>query len=73
MSEPKVQARAQVTVTLLIQVDGGAWGHDCTVSQVHKQALDGARGKLNQMLNKEPGVKILGDWHVDMVTTKLDR
>jgi len=35
--------RARVRVTLEIEIGGGAWGAECPVGQVYKQALDEAK------------------------------
>lgn len=73
MNGPKASASAQVTVTLVIQVGGGTWGENCTVSQVHKQAIDGARNKLNALLAKEPGIRMVGEFKVEMITHDMER
>lgn len=65
-------AHASVTVTLEIQVGGGAWGGDCKVSQVHKQALDGVRNRLGELILKNPGIKIVGEMKVNMITHSLE-
>jgi len=70
MSENKVEARAIVTLTLEIPIGGGAWGAECTVGQVHKQALDNAQGCIRQAMQLDrqvkspcfpPGTRIIGE------------
>lgn len=48
MSDTKLRASAQVTVTLRIDVSD-TWGADCTVEQIHKQAARSALGILDKM------------------------
>ncbi len=52
-----VHARAVVTLTLEIPIGGGDWGPDCTIGQVHKQALDDAHGYLQQAMQHDRPVK----------------
>jgi hypothetical protein len=37
------EARARVRVTLEIEINGGAWGAECPVGEVYKQAVEKAR------------------------------
>lgn len=46
----KIEARARVRVTVEIEIPGGAWGSDCTIDQVYKQAKETAIGTLRQGL-----------------------
>lgn len=48
MSESKVRASASVQVTVEVQADG-AWGSDCTLAQVHKQAKEDIEGQLRRV------------------------
>jgi hypothetical protein len=48
MSKIRTQACARVRVTIVIPIGGGAWGDDCTVGQIHKQAIEGAKVCLRQ-------------------------
>ena len=57
-------SRARVTVTLEIPVPDN-WGGDCTVSQIHKQAIDSAREKLYALTKS--GARIIGEPSVTMV------
>lgn len=45
MGEKKVRATSRVQLTVEIDT-GGAWGADCTIDQVQKQAADAARAAL---------------------------
>lgn len=64
-------ARAIVTVTLEIQVGGGAWGANCTVAQVHKQALDSVRNRVSDIIRANAGVSRVGEMTVKMITHDL--
>jgi hypothetical protein len=52
--EARTTARAIVTVTLEIDVEG-TWGGDCPTSQVYQQALDGAARDLRIAMGGEDG------------------
>lgn len=57
----RVTARARVTVTLEIEVPD-SWGTDCTVKQVHDQAVDAALAIIEKV--KQRGYvhyRILGE------------
>lgn len=49
MAERKVMAKARVQVVLEIELTD-SWGADCTVSQVHDQATEAARGEVQKLL-----------------------
>jgi hypothetical protein len=68
MSRDRITARATVTVTLEIVIDS-TWGDDCTVSQIHKQAIDSWAGikDLREAISHDR-VHIIGTPIVDMVT-----
>ena len=76
MAREHLQASAVVTVTLEIPITG-KWGADCTVGQVHSQAVDEALGLIrtsvdgNSGAGKKPtlpkGTRILGDPQVTQV------
>ena len=56
----RIQARAVVVVTMEVAV-GGAWGADCTVAQVYRQATEMAESIVRRAFEKEPGrVRIVG-------------
>lgn len=74
MKRPTAHARVQITVDII--VGGGAWGEECTVSQVHSQAVDSARGALRGGLvidglsrhtSEKTGAVIVGEPKVTMV------
>jgi hypothetical protein len=68
MSDKKVRASAQVTVTLRISVCD-TWGADCTVKQIHSQAAASAVGILNKMrgsMSPHP-VEIVGQPKVNAI------
>lgn len=57
-------ATARVTLHLEIDVDS-TWGADCSIQQVHAQAVDGARGAIRNLLDKNPDqrrrMRVVGD------------
>lgn len=52
----EVKASARVRVTVLVPV-ASCWGPECTVKQVHEQAADYARGKVEEAL-RGTGVQV---------------
>lgn len=70
----KTSATARIQVTIEVDIiSGGSWGHDCTVEQVHKQALDGARGRLRDITLANPGVRIISEMKVTMITHAVEK
>lgn len=65
-------ASARVTITLELDVTGGGWGHECTIAQVHKQALDGARNRVAEIIKGQHGVKLVGEMKVNVLTFPLE-
>lgn len=45
MSDKRLRARARAVVTIEVDLDG-AWGENCDLAQVYKQAEDELRNKL---------------------------
>ena len=73
MSDRQISARARVTVTLELDAEG-LWGGDCTVGQVHKQAIDNVRATLDSpdamgRLVAAGKIRIVGEPLVRMVLT----
>ncbi len=73
-----IEARAVVTLTLEIPIGGGAWGVDCTIGQVHTQAIDNAQGCLRQAMQRDrqvnspcfpAGTRIIGEPKVIKILT----
>lgn len=49
--------RTTATVAVLLEVElTDTWNDDCTLSLVHKQAKDGARGMVNKMIENHPHI-----------------
>lgn len=65
-------AHAKVSVMIEVSIDGGAWGKDCTVSQVHKQAMDSVRNRLSRLHAENRDITIIGDLKVHMITFPLE-
>jgi hypothetical protein len=45
-----VAMAATATVTLVVEIDVGTWGHDCTVGQAAAQAKDDAVKQIQRAL-----------------------
>ena len=54
-----IKASARVKILLEISLSD-RWGSDCTLTQVHKQAKDSARNRLNGILAGVADVQIIG-------------
>lgn len=69
-----VSCTAVITVTISFPCNGGSWGHDCTVAQMHKQARDDALGFVDNIRHKlgKP-VKIIGEPKIDAITHEVER
>lgn len=56
-SESKKEQTAVARVRVMLEIPvKGSWGDDCTVAQVYKQAVDGARGVLRRHFNLGDGL-----------------
>lgn len=51
LSKPVIRTKTNATVTLTIELSNlGSWGPDCQTSQIYKQAIEAANGRLNTSL-----------------------
>lgn len=63
----KIRATARVQVT--VEVDADAWGEDCSIGQLYKQAAESGVTKLHNMLKEQP-YRIIGSPKVIGVITE---
>lgn len=65
MSPPRVHVRVKLSVNIDV---GDAWGTDCPISQIEKQATVQAVGTLRQMIDefKSRGITLIEDPRVTM-------
>lgn len=67
--EKKIRATARVQVT--VEVDASAWGDDCTIGQLYKQAAEDAKAKLyNTLTQAKCPHRIIGEPKVIGVLTE---
>jgi hypothetical protein len=66
MKDEKIKATAKVRVLLEIKISS-TWGEDCTVKQVHKQAVDSAELIINQAFGSNSGIKLSGSPKVEAI------
>lgn len=59
-------ATAKVKVTLEIDIPS-AWGDECTVGQIRKQAVDSAEGILRKMF-EDRKARLIGDIKAYVIT-----
>lgn len=70
-SQRAVQTRTGARVTLSLQMHNlGSWGDECSVKQVHQQAVEAANGRLTKIL-KGQDCEVVGKATVDVVTTQV--
>jgi hypothetical protein len=67
----RVVASAEVVVTLRISADG-RWGPECSLDQIHKQAKEDVRNKLERMAEAVRGsdIKIVRWDDIETVSTE---
>lgn len=67
----RVVASAEVVVTLRISADG-RWGPECSLDQIHKQAKEDVRNKLERMAEAVRGsdIKIVRWDNIETVSTE---
>jgi hypothetical protein len=58
---------ARVTLTVVVEHAGGAWGDDCTLGQLRTQAAREAVERVVKM-SIGPGIRIVGTPRVDAIT-----
>lgn len=69
-----MRLHATAKVTVVLEIDGASgWGEECTVRQVHDQAVAGARGTLQRLLKDAAGVRLIGEPALGQVTIKEER
>lgn len=64
----RVSATARVRLTLEIP-SGGAWGADCDMAQIHKQAVEGVLGRL-QRADRDLAM-LLATGHAQILDSKV--
>lgn len=67
-----ITAGARATITIEVSHLGG-WGEECQIAQVYKQAAEGARGKIGNLIHSHPDIKIIGEVNVTAIFTETKR
>ena len=49
-----------VRVRIVVEIEEGSWGDECSLGQARKQACEGATGRLRRLLPPSSGVRIVG-------------
>lgn len=67
--------RATARIQIVVEVEAAAWGADCTIGQLHKQAAESARATLTSAL--KPGaeghtVRVIGEPKVIGILTEAN-
>jgi hypothetical protein len=61
MAKSLIEQSVVAKVTVSVEIPSGScWGPDCTMKQIHDQAVTGALGKLRKALT-ETGIRIVGE------------
>lgn len=69
--EYKITAKARVQVT--VEVEESAWGGDCPISQLYKQASEGAVAKVRKIItdaNAHSSARVIGEPKVTGIITE---
>lgn len=64
---PKFSSAARMVVLVEVDVSSN-WGSDCTIAQVHKQAEESARHRLQEIR----GLRIIGNPTIKMITHETE-
>lgn len=65
---------AEAVVTMTIQVTKvGTWGAGCTVEQIHRQAMQVAMLRVQELLGNSNGCRIVGEPIVQSVSVEQER
>lgn len=72
MTKPFVRTKTSATVTLTIEISNlGQWGPDCQISQVHRQAIEEANGRLKKLLQGQD-IRVVGRPKVQAISTDVE-
>jgi hypothetical protein len=65
------KGRAVVTVMLEVKLSD-TWGSECRIDQIFKQAVDGAKQRIDKMLGSDPDIRIKGKPKVEAILVEED-
>lgn len=66
MSAPRIEASAVVIVKVRVEL-AAMWGDDCSVGQVHRQAVEEATGLVRRLIKDSPAARVVGEPEVSAV------
>ncbi len=71
MGKPTVRTSTRALVQVTVEVSCGSWGTGCELSQMYRQAAEGATGRLRRVLEGE-GIRIVGVASIKAITTNTE-
>lgn len=51
---------SNVRVQIVVEIEEGSWGDDCSLGQARKQACEGAIGRLRRLFEMDKDIRIVG-------------
>ncbi len=70
-AKPAIRTSTRALVQVTVEVPVGSWGTGCELSQVYRQATEGATGKLRRLLEND-GIRIVGVASIKAITTDTE-
>lgn len=69
----KIQVQAKARVQITVEIEVSAWGSDCSIGQLYKQAADDGVNKLRELISEsQHRAVIIGEPKViGVITEKL--
>lgn len=71
VGKPTIRTSTRALVQVTVEVSCGSWGTGCELSQVYRQAAEGATGRLRRALEGE-GIRIVGVASIKAITTDTE-
>ncbi|MBP2197186.1 hypothetical protein [Pantoea cypripedii] len=70
--KPIVRTSTSAKVTITIEISNlGMWGPDCQISQVYRQAIEEANGKLSKLFYGQD-IRVVGTPVVQAISTDVE-
>lgn len=70
-AKPTIRTSTRALVQATVEVPCRSWGTGCELSQVYRQAADGATSRLRRLLEHD-GIRIVGVASNKAITTDTD-
>lgn len=67
MNLKKISAHCLVRILVEVRTSD-TWGAECTIEQIHRQAVEAATNRLKRNIDSSTGIKLVGEPEVLTVT-----